>query len=133
MAKTTAQKKRDLGLLIERQVRKWQPRLGLNQWSIEVNEYPNEAAADKDTALSIDWSPSYMTATLAFFPQTLVNSRKWVEHTVVHEMLHLQFARLTDLVEENFHMKSPLGIELHARIETALDGLATIIQKEFGK
>lgn len=118
---------------IEKKTKKWQRILGLEQWLVRVMLFPNAQAADGGTCLSITWSPGYQCATIAHYPQTRDLSWDWIEHTVIHEMLHLQFARLTDTLDTTFNSVSPVSAEMNLRLEGAIDGLTTILQKEMGK
>jgi hypothetical protein len=73
-------------------LRKWRPRLGLgDQWSIECRIYTDESWPRKNAG-TVAWivpSPGYFTATLHINADAVERDGQTLEHTVLHELVHL--------------------------------------------
>lgn len=71
---------------IERLVRVWVPRLGLERWKIEVDW--SKPCADENVA-EIEKSSFYDTGTIRVEPGWVKWTAEYAEQTLVHELLHL--------------------------------------------
>jgi hypothetical protein len=82
---------------VERAVRVWQRRLGLDGWDVEVEwDEPSEDGSDAST-----WrSASYDRATMKFAEGWPKWSREFTNRVVVHELLHLVSRDLDEVVND---------------------------------
>jgi hypothetical protein len=71
---------------LERLVRLWVPRLGLERWKVDVDW--SKPCADHNVA-EIEKSSFYDTGTIRLEPGWAKWSPEYAEQTVVHELLHL--------------------------------------------
>lgn len=95
---------------IERLVERWQPRLGLGHWHIEVRRTVNPFD-DESTAMEIEQHPNAHRAAIRVADWLLDGGEDrldiideidadFVEKTVVHELLHLHFRDLRQVWDE---------------------------------
>lgn len=104
---------------LERIVRMWVPRLGLERWKIEIKW---DEAADPDAYASITPSAYYDTATLRFATDFGKWERDMAEQTVVHELLHLTHRDIDEVVNDlDGQLHRDAAILLERRYKQALE------------
>lgn len=87
-------------MLTNKDLRKWQKRLGLMDWRIflRVDVHPQDMAL-KDAAGTSDWREVGKTAVIQILGERYYGNRVVPfdpEKTLVHELLHLKFSLLTE-------------------------------------
>ena len=72
----------------------WIADLGLCGWTIRM-DYPKQ---DDDTDMRINWTEDRCIAVLSVFPRVFNQSRARAWHCICHEMLHMAFAPMDDVI-----------------------------------
>lgn len=112
---------------------KWATRFGLNRgWDLH---YRVQAITVREDAVAATmWTSGYQNATI-FISPTLIQTREIPdaskEHAVIHEHLHLLFARLSDAVEKNGSQRAYKAY--CAQEELLLDQLASLFQRAYSR
>lgn len=82
---------------IRREVKYWTRMFGLSQWRIKVTFNVD----DTDSYAECHTSPEYFMATISFNVDRLgKQNRKTLQHTVVHELLHVLLSPYTQLAKK---------------------------------
>lgn len=125
---------------IEKLVARWQPRLGLNEWKIEV---VFEEFDDPETAAEAENLSVYQVGRIRFNPQILKEDSDWIgqcspeenEVTVVHELLHLVVHPMKRSQEQmpikGENIQSLCDQMFEDAEETVVDKLARTLVKEW--
>ncbi len=127
-AKTITQLRQDT----ERWVRYWQKRGIAREWEITV--IPSDLQ-NGDAGAGINWADDYRHAALRvnthLDPDNDYDYRspRHFSRAILHELLHLAAAPMTDYIDSNFIHGSPFRLEFSRRVETVVDGLATAIYR----
>jgi hypothetical protein len=101
---------------IERVVRLWQERLGLERWKLELRV----SAEPMDGFGEFDVSSQYEVATITVASGL---SPEQVEQTVVHELLHLMCRDLDAVVEDARGQLHPqASVQVEKRYEHEIEG-----------
>ena len=118
----TARTRTELRRRVQALVGRWQKRLGLELWFILI-EFNSEVSY-----CAVRWSPGYRNAVLMVNPKSEARyeNRRWLEHSVVHELCHLLLASVSDVHDVYAKVDSPLGLELHRGVETTADTLTSL-------
>lgn len=104
---------------VEKIVRVWQGRLGLERWKIEV-EFSNNPA---DFYAEANPSVQYESCTLVFSPGWSELTVELVDQTVVHELLHLLHRDVDTAVEAARSQLHPQASgQIEKRYEHAMEG-----------
>lgn len=87
-----------LQVQLEKQLRNWQKRMGLEEWNISV-QLVRKSALDKDTWGNAEWDPDNKSGVISVLdPQDYnlkgTELRRDMECTIVHELVHIQVAPL---------------------------------------
>jgi hypothetical protein len=109
---------------LQKLIDKWVPRLGLDQWLIELRVEDTE---DKTSYMEVNRSTTYERAVL-FVPPWLLNggptpesvleitiTDPFIERSLVHELLHLQLRDMRNVTDE------PLEGVLHRDVHRMVD------------
>lgn len=76
-------------------VRKWQKRFGLSGWRIHVGYYTEEQDSIADCRALSQYHVAYLN-----FNLDRIRTEKLLEHTVIHELLHVVLDPLTSNAKE---------------------------------
>lgn len=118
---------------VERLVKKWQAKLGLDHWEIGIDW---DAQCDQEAFMSITRMKSYDRATIEVSPDWGKWSDAETEQRVVHELLHLVLREIDTIVFD--HLDGHLSPAEHDIINSAyrhhsegvVDRLATVLARE---
>ena len=123
-------------LRIEAHIEKWQALLGLSAWRILILW---DESSDNTSCMQVNWPKHYRKATLSITPSfetatdEALNAAEWdepsLENNVIHELLHLVFAPLRDVIRENCGQYSSLLYQHHDINETVIDSLVPAIRR----
>ncbi len=83
---------------LDRQVKTWQKRLGLDDWNLQI-QVVRVASLDKHTWGNAEWDPDAKTGTISVLDPRDYNLkgselRLDMECTIVHELVHIQMSPL---------------------------------------
>ncbi|HWQ57074.1 MAG TPA: hypothetical protein VN442_25535 [Bryobacteraceae bacterium] len=89
---------------LDRQMRFWQKRLGLEEWSLAV-QVVRQSALDKHTWGNAEWDPETRTGLIKVLDPRDYNLKGRelnhdMECTIVHELVHIQVAPLASPDDE---------------------------------
>ena len=112
----------------EAMVSKWQNRLGLQDWRI-VLEFNSDGGLDSGHDMCIVWPRGYQTGTIHIKAETLMLERWRFERDIVHELLHLCLAPMTDELERLVGDSSVIYDTVDRACERTVDKLATVIER----
>lgn len=104
----------------EAQLRRWQAKLGLQDWRIVMS--PKPAKGSMAEMANWDWRQRQVTCRLGpDWKSTPVNSHT-IEQTAVHELLHVLLFELIEAAKNNQISQDDLGSVEH-RVVNTLEGL----------
>ena len=75
-------------------IEKWLPRLGLNEWIINVEVVEKLHKIDKRCEAEIEEDIKYLEADMTVYSSFWNNDARHQEINIVHELVHLMFCRL---------------------------------------
>lgn len=111
---------------IARYLNVWAPFLGLDaEWDIKialVDKLPGEGKSDEDSAAEAVWTTGYRSARLYFLEKELCScSDADAESYVLHELGHLWYAPVSELIEAMTGTRSTVTDALGVAEETLID------------
>ncbi len=112
-----------------RYLQKWQGILGLDGWQLCTLFVPTQPADQPDLSMRVEWPTYYKSADIKIFPHNRENHDTVVERTVVHELCHLIFAPVDDVLHTMIGCDSEVNKRYSDQLEGCVDHLAVMLHK----
>lgn len=102
--------------MLTKVLKRWQKRLRLRDWDIDIQRAKPKRLGGKYNVGRVEYSLDSKTATILVSDK--LKNKKDVEHTIVHELLHLHLAPLSQSCEDDCY-----GIHEEQAIESITKAL----------
>ena len=102
--------------IIQRWIRRWRPKLYLQDWSI----YLEFGASDNRSsfyAATTSFDTTYHRATITVLPEFFTHDQGSRERYILHELLHIALADLTHVAEQRWRTEAELISALETTVE----------------